>query len=321
MSASASPRDQDPQLTVGLDIVDFSEGVSSRRLPAAVDDIAIAEDQGFATAWIPLLGGGPDPLAVCAAASSRTRRIRLATGVLRTWGHHPVELARAAASVATLCEGRLVLGVGVSHRPIVEAVYGQSFSRPAAHLREYLAILAGLLRQGEVDFRGEVFSAQATLDLTGVPPVAIAAAAGGPQMLAAAAELSDMVVTNMVGPRSLASHTVPVVRQAADRAGRRPPRLAAAVTVCVTEDRRGAALFVDETLQAYARNPDYRAMLDREGVGRPSDIAIIGDERSVRTKLESLREVGADEIIASIKAPHPTDEDRTRRFLGSLGGA
>src|SRR5438105_15924242 len=101
---------------ISLDVVDLSSGVSARSLPSAVADIAAAEVQGFGSAWVPLLGAGPDPLVICGAAAVATSRIRLATGVLRTWGHHPVELARAAASTAAVCGGRLVLGVGVSHR-------------------------------------------------------------------------------------------------------------------------------------------------------------------------------------------------------------
>src|SRR5438128_7093046 len=110
--------------SIGLDVVDFSHGVAARPVLEAVDDIATAEREGFASVWVPVLSGGPDPLVVCVGAASRTTRMRLATGVIRTWAHHPVELARLAASAAVLCGGRLVLGVGVSHKPTVEANYG-----------------------------------------------------------------------------------------------------------------------------------------------------------------------------------------------------
>lgn len=303
--------------TVGLDIVDFSSGVAPRSLADSVSDIFSAESLGYHRAWVPLLSGGPDPLLVCAAAAGATQRIGLATGVLRTWAHHPVELARAAVSMAQISHGRFTLGVGVSHRPVVEAMYGLAYTRPAAHLREYLTVLAGLLRQGEVDFHGEIWTARAQLDLSGGPPVPIVAAAGGPLMLAAAAEMADVVFTNMVGRRTPAEHTLPVIRRAR-RAGGDQAKLAVAVTICVTDTPREAARFIDETLAGYAANPDYKAMLAREGVDRPSEIAVVGSEEQVKAHLGDLYELGLDEIVASVKAPSVEEEEWTRQVVATL---
>lgn len=300
-------------LRVGLDIVDFTHGVAASTVPEAVSDIAAAEAMGYHRAWVPLLGGGPDPLVVCAAAASRSERIGLATGVLRTWAHHPVELARAALTLAQASQGRFTLGVGVSHRPVVESTYGYRYAQPAAHLGEYLTVLAALLRKGQVDFKGSAWTARAELDLGNLPPVRIAAAAGGPLMLAAAAEIADVVITNMAGPRTLVEHTLPAIRKV-----RRPeadaPSLAVAVTICVT-DTPGVARFIDELLADYAANPDYRAMLNREGAERPSQIAVIGTEQQVRARLAALHQLGVDEVIASIKAPSPEEEAWTRQVV------
>ncbi|HET6875389.1 MAG TPA: LLM class flavin-dependent oxidoreductase [Acidimicrobiales bacterium] len=316
MAGDEAEQDPGRQFAVGLDIVDFSSGVAPLGIKQAVSEINAAERAGFDRAWVPVLGGGPDPLVVCAAAAAHTRVIGLATGVMRTWAHHPVELARAAVSVAAVCGGGLTLGVGVSHRPLVESTYGLSWSRPAAHLREYLSVLATLLRRGEVDYHGEIWSAHAELDMTGAQPVRLAAAAGGPRMLAAAAAVADVVVTNMAGPWTLATHTVPALRRA-ERSDGVTPTLAVAVTVCVTDRPEVAAGFIDSTLAGYAENPDYRAMLDREGVRRPSDIAVVGDEDEVRRGLDQLIDAGVDEIIVSIKAPSDEEENRTRAFVAA----
>jgi 5,10-methylenetetrahydromethanopterin reductase len=312
--------DQTVAVRIGLDIVDLTAGVVPRRAIAAVDDVSQAEQQGFVSAWIPQLLGGPDPLAVCAIAAAATRWITLATGVVRIWGHHPVELARAASTVAAAADGRLVLGVGTSHRNIVEQTYGQRFDRPLLHLREYLFVLRSLLTEGRVNFRGETLRAGAQLDVTDHARIPIAVAAGGPKMLATAAEYADIVVTNMVGLRTLETHTVPVVESSAAHAGRSRPDVATVVTICVTARRDVTCDHIDKTLAGYAANPDYRTMLDREGVQRPSDIAIVGDEETVASGLTRYRDAGAGEIVASVKAANPSDETRTRVFLGHMAG-
>lgn len=305
-------------MQIGLDIVDFGHSVAYRSPRVAVDDIVAAEGEGFASAWLPLLGGGPDPLTVCAGAARSTDRIRVATGVLRIWGQHPVELARAASSAAAFCAGRLVLGVGVSHRGIVERTYGSRYTRPAAQLREYLTVLRALLVDGHVDFEGEFVTARAELDRRDSPAVPLAAAAGGTRMLTVAAELADIVVTTMDGLRTLATHTLPTLGEAAAAAERTAPLVAVAVTVCVTDRPDEAREYIDEVLVGYAANPDYRAMLDLEGVDRPSGIAVIGDEEAVIADLERYFACGVGEVIASVKTATPDDHRRTRRLLGGL---
>jgi alkanesulfonate monooxygenase SsuD/methylene tetrahydromethanopterin reductase-like flavin-dependent oxidoreductase (luciferase family) len=100
----------------------------------------------------------------------------------------------------------------------------------------------------------------------------------------------------MVGPKTLAAHIVPLITQAAADAGRRPPRVAVGLPVCVTSDPVAARARAAKTFSIYGQLPSYRAMLDREGVSDPADVAIIGDESSVATELRHLIEVGATEL-------------------------
>ncbi len=75
---------------------------------------------------------------------------------------------------------------------------------------------------------------------------------------------------------TLADHTVPTITRAADEFGRPAPRVIAALPVCVTGDKAGASARAAEAFAGYGGLPSYRAMLDREGVAGPADIAIIG---------------------------------------------
>jgi hypothetical protein len=91
----------------------------------------------------------------------------------------------------------------------------------------------------------------------------------------------------------------------------------AAFPICVTDDAAGARAFAAETLAVYGMLPSYRAMLDREGLDGPGDIAIVGDEGVVTARLEAVRATGVDEFAATIVARNPDDRDRTRAFLRS----
>ena len=69
-----------------------------------------------------------------------------------TYPRHPLALAQQAATAQAFCGGRLTLGVGVSHRPVIEGLHGLPYAAPAAHMREYLSVLGPLLRGEEVHF-------------------------------------------------------------------------------------------------------------------------------------------------------------------------
>jgi len=306
-------------MRVGLDIVDLASGVRPRAPQAALGDIASAEAAGLDTAWVPVLGGGPDPVAVCALAAGAGRRIELAAGVVRIWGQHPVELARAAFTVAEAAAGGFILGVGVSHRAVAERAYGARFARPAVAMAEYLAVLRSLLDTGAVDFSGETVSCAAELDRPADPGrVRLGVAAGGPRMLAVAGAAADVVLTNMAGPRTLTARILPTVRHAAAQARRPPPRIAAVFSICATSEPSAARARVDEILAGYARVPEYRDLLAAEGASSPGDIALIGREGELAGRLEELAALGVTDLIASVKARHAGDEDRTRAFLAAM---
>jgi F420-dependent oxidoreductase-like protein len=305
-------------MRIGLDIADLSTGVRPLPLAEAVEDIRAAATEGFTSAWVPLIAGGPDPLVVCTVAGSSVPRIELAAAVMRTWPHHPLELARAAITVATAIGGRFVLGVGVSHRHIVESSYGLSFARPARHLRRYLSVLGPLLRGEPVAYDGPALPATAVLDPPPAP-IPLLVAAGGPQTLQLAGELADGVLTTMVGARTLNEYVIPTVTRAAEAAGRPTPRIAAAFSVCITDRPDRARDRIDAVLGDYTKErPEFKAMLERENATRPSEIALVGSEDDVRSRLERLEVDGLTDLIASIKAPDSEEVARTRAVLPTM---
>ena len=124
-------------------------------LTSLVDEIVRFEEAGFASYWTPQVPTF-DALTVLALAGQQTSRIELGTAVVPTYPRHPNALAQQAATTNALAGGRLVLGVGPSHAPGIEAL-GLAYDRPALHMREYVTILRALASEGQVDFEGEMY--------------------------------------------------------------------------------------------------------------------------------------------------------------------
>src|SRR6476660_4988907 len=110
-------------------------------------------DLRFSSVWLPQ-SAGFDALTVLAVAGSQVPRVELGTSVIPTYPRHPVALAAQALTVNAAVDGRLLLGLGLSHRASIEGTYGLSYDKPAGHMREYLAALIPLLEGGEVDVSG-----------------------------------------------------------------------------------------------------------------------------------------------------------------------
>ena len=123
--------------------------------------------------------------------------------------------------------GRFTLGVGLSHKVMMQDAFGLEFEHPAEHLREHLAVLAPLLAGAPVAFHGDQYRVEAAVDIEGAAPVPLLVAAMGPLMLRLAGRLTDGTITSLVGPRTLHGHIVPTIQQAAEAAGRSARRVAA----------------------------------------------------------------------------------------------
>ncbi len=119
---------------------------------------ARAEADGFSSLWYPgqVLG---DALAAIALAGRATSTIELGTAIVPTYPCHPVLLANraAAAAMAIGSSGRVTLGVGPSHAPVIESL-GLSYDTPGRHTEEYVQILTSLLSGDPVNFAGEEYT-------------------------------------------------------------------------------------------------------------------------------------------------------------------
>jgi F420-dependent oxidoreductase-like protein len=274
------------------------------------------EAKGFPSLWLAHIFG-LDAITALVLAGRETSRIELGTAVVPTFPRHPAAMAQQAVTAGVACGGRFTLGVGLSHQLVIEGMMGLSYDKPAAHMREYLEVLAPMLRGESVAYEGERYRVRAGLQVEGAQPVPVLVAALGPVMLGVTARLAQGTITWMTGPRTLSSHVVPTLREAASAAECPAPRIVAGFPVVITDDAEKAREKVASTLQMYGTLPSYRAMLDREGVEGPADIALVGNEAQVGDAIDALRETGATDLIAAI-VPVATDTaERTLEFLAS----
>ena len=294
------------------DVVESASGIDD-----VVNAARQARDDGFSSFWLPQIFSF-DALTALAVIGREVDRIDLGTAVVPSYPRHPMALAQQALTVNSASGGRLTLGVGLSHQLVIENMYGYSFTKPLRHMTEYLSILLPLLRGESADFDGETLSGHGTLTVPGATPPRVLVAALGPKMLELAGTVADGTVTWMTGPATIASHTAPAIRAAAEAAGRPEPRIAAGLPICVTDDVDRARARAAKSFQMYGFLPSYRAMLDREGLAGPEDLAIIGDENTVRNHLERVAEAGVTDLAAVSFVGPGEERDRTRAFLRSL---
>ena len=121
-----------------------------------------------------------------------------------------------------------------------------------------------------------------------------------------------------VGPRTVREHIAPRIREAAEQAGRPAPRIIATLPVCVTTDAAAVRERIAASLSMYGELPSYRAMFEREGVGGPADLAIVGSAEEVREGIEQLRDAGVTGFSASEFVLNDYEREATRDLLRGL---
>ncbi len=295
-----------------------------------IDRIVLAEEAGVECAWLNNGPGSVDALVVFGAAALRTKRIRFGTSIMMTFPRHPLSMAQAAMAVDQLAPGRLRLGVGPSHRPFIENIFGLPFEKPLEHLREYLTILRGALQEGSVDFDGRRLRAHNRSMPSGKTGVAVFASALRPSAFRLCGEMAQGAISWMCPLPYLRDVAAPALREGAAVAGREKPPLVGHVMVSVSDDAAGVREAARAQTSYYPQLPYYRQMLLDAGYpevaeGAFSDrmidaMVVHGDAQQVKQRLRELPAFGVDELLATVIEPK-NDRDvyeRTVRALGEL---
>ena len=296
----------------------------SKTIDEVINQVVQAENDGFDAFWTPHLSGrGFDALTTLALAGTLTSRIELGTAVVPTYPRHPTALMQQAMTAQVASNGRLSLGIGPSHKPAVEDSWGLSYERPGRHTREYLTVLNQLIEEGAANYSGEMYRVQAGSEMNGASPFPVLVSALAPIMLRVAGELSAGTITWMCGIKTIGEHVVPRINRAAERVGRPLPRVCAGLPVAVTDDKAAAFEKAAELFGRYGSLVNYRRMLNIESVDGPADIAVIGNEAEVESRIRAFADAGATDFLGS---PFPVGDnaeaslERTERLLANLVG-
>jgi len=140
----------------------------------AVETAGRIESLGYSALWLPETTGR-DPFATVSHLAANTSTLMFATGIANIFNRHPGAMRQSGDSVAELTGGRFVLGMGVSHAPLVAGLRQLDYSKPLSQMKTYLDAM------DQSPYTGP--SADEA-------PLRVLAALG-PKMLALAAERSD----------------------------------------------------------------------------------------------------------------------------------
>jgi probable F420-dependent oxidoreductase len=250
------------------------------------------ESLGYAALWIPE-ALGRESFSHASFLLSRTERLVVATGIANIYARDAVAAAQGQRTLAEQSGGRFLLGLGVSHSPMVEGLRGHAYGKPVATMRAYLE------RMAQAPYIG-IAPAEA-------PPTVLAAL--GPRMLKLAGEKANGAHPYLVPPE----HTA----QAREILGKGPWLCTEQKVLLETTPSRAREL-AKAAVAMYLGLPNYRNNLIRLGyseaeVDEPADrlidaIVAWGDEKAIAERIQAHRDAGADHVC--IQPLNPSGEPK-----------
>jgi len=293
----------------------------------------LAEEKGFDA--ILVNEGRGDALACAEAIALGTSRIQVGTNIANIYFRHPFLAAMTAATIAELSAGRLVLGLGVSHRPLIESL-GMKMEQPRQYLRSYVQTVKQALSGQSI---GSFFRPRPA-----AYPVSVYTAAVTVETAEVGGEVADGIMP-FLPARSYLTKLVAAAKGAAQRAGKDPHQIDCIVSIptFVSDDLEQARSAARYNLAFFAQLPFYRMQWRRCGfvdevnalkeVWKKNDrraaaalvsdrmveeVCIFGPPSLCREQLAAFHAAGASMPVIAVS---PVNEERlaaTRKALSLL---
>jgi alkanesulfonate monooxygenase SsuD/methylene tetrahydromethanopterin reductase-like flavin-dependent oxidoreductase (luciferase family) len=290
-----------------------------KSLETALQRVEQAERLGYESAYVTHIAAR-DSVTTLMAYAARSERLLLGTGVTPIYSRTPVATAQSFGTLDEFSGGRAVIGLGVSHRPAVEAWYGQKIDQPLREMREYVGIVRAILRNEDPP-QGETFHSHFHfMGFEPRPDIPIYLAGLAPGMLRLAGEIADGVVLWLCNPEYIRSTVVPSISEGRAKAGKSPEGfdIVAAVPAAVTSEPDQAKAQLRSELIPYFSLPFYRKMIDLSGFG--DDLAAFdsegGDAISDRF-LARLAAIGTAEEAGAVVRSY-ADSGATSPCIGGI---
>ncbi|MGB8195790.1 MAG: TIGR03620 family F420-dependent LLM class oxidoreductase [Acidimicrobiales bacterium] len=266
--------------------------------PRSGDIAAELESLGYAAMWLPE-AWGREAFTNAALMLRATSSMIIATGIANIWARDAVAANNAAKTLNAAFDDRFVLGLGVSHRPLVERLRGHDYATPVVAMREYLTAMEAapmMAPEGELRFAKVI-------------------AALGPKMLSIGATLADGVHPYLVTPE----HTADVRAAIGDKF----IGVEQAVVLGQSREeflvRAHAHLGFYTGLENYTNNWRRLGFSDEDFVRGGSErlcnaLVVHGDEDAVLARVNEHRAAGADHVCLQVLSDEtntpPIDEWR-----------
>jgi F420-dependent oxidoreductase-like protein len=314
-------------MRVGLMIGSDKERSRADRLSGLLADGQAAENQGFASFWIPQVPGYLDAMTAVALLGHVTERIEIGTAVVPLQTRHPMILAQQALTTQVACDGRFALGVGPSHHWIISDQLGLPYDKPARLVRDYLGVLhAAFAGPGAVAVDNENYRVHSPVDVTDAFEMPVLIAALGPTMLRIAGERAAGTILWMADERAIGDYVVPRISEAASSAGRTGTRVVAGVPVALCSDGEvdDARAYASEVLGHADFSPNYVRLLEHGDAGDVGDTMAAGDESTVLARLRRYRDAGVTDLAVRVvplggdASQRSASRRRTQEFVASL---
>lgn len=265
----------------------------------SADAAAELDELGFTALWIPDVGG--PVFEAVGHLLGATRRTVIATGILNLWMHAPGDVAASYDALTAEHGDRFLLGIGVSHAPLIDAGQPGRYRKPLAATASFLDGLDAAPRP--------------------VPAEARVLAALGPKMLALSATRARGAHPYLVTPDHTAS-----ARSVLGEG----PLLLPEQTVILCDGADEARRIGADWLRAYLALPNYannllRSGFSEEGVAQVSDrlldaVIAWGDEEAVMRRVADHRAAGADHVCVQVLTADPTEfpREQWRRIAAAM---
>lgn len=297
----------------------------------------LGESLGFDVMWVPDQAFYRDPFVLLAAAALETRSLQLMLGVANPFTRHPVQVARAAATLAELSGGRFALGYGAGNRDELVERMGLEHRHIASRCREAVTLVRRLLRGEEVTHQSGWTTLHRVRLVTPAPDVPIYLGGRGEALLRAAGEIADGVIIGSMASAQAVGSALATVHEGAGAVGRTLANVDIVSWVGVQLTDRDPDAWrtlrprVAHIIAGHRSTPEVLARLgmplahmmdvlaayDAEGKGAAAEhvtladvqlFTLIGSAADIRDRVRALSKVGVKQI--GLLLQHPTAQEQ-----------
>jgi F420-dependent oxidoreductase-like protein len=302
--------------------------VQSMDVMSTIGRMREAEQAGVQQVWMTSSAGTLDTLTLFAAAAAQTARIRFGTSIVPVYPRHPLVMASQAATIEGVAPGRIRLGVGTSHRHIIENMYGLAMPSPLAYLREYVEVIRQVLWDGRVDYQGTFFKVAASIPRPARIPLLVSAL--GEKAFYLAGEVADGAISWVCPVPYLLDTALPALRAGAQAQHRPAPPLVAHIPVAISSDEAAVLAAATPRISFYTRSPFYAHMFAAAGFPVAGDassvptlvkaLVVAGEQAQVTERVHELIASGLDELMLMLipVADEAREREQLMQVIGSL---